>query len=1213
MKKTSTNQKRKNVLKLFLYAIIVMSMLIGTVVAFSACEGRQALDTPDELGFNLASRRFSWEEVPYSTGGYLVRVVGDGASRYFEVNEFDATVYVCTRCGHIIYEDFRDQPPMICPECSANCETPIEYADMCEICNPIESPFEARTRYGNPPWIDLPWLTPGAYNLYVRALTIDTTFFRDSEWSVRFPIYIPTISGMSYRRINNNTEYEVAVLSEVRNIVVIGAYHNGLPITSIGNNAFAGAFANHVNRVVIGPNVTRIGDNAFAGARNLSEVEFVSNNTMQYIGRRAFHGGIALTGINLPDSIEHIGDAAFGGTSLVNVILPASLRAIPVQLFANVLTLNSVVVGRNVQRIGQHAFSGTISLNQLVLQGTAMQPSELREIERLAFMNSGIAHISLPYGLRRIDGEAFANARHLASVDIPSSVVNIGFNAFRATVLWDNSDNAYGLVYADNWLVGGHDNTITFATVLEGTVGIAEHAFRGFRSLADIRFPDSLLYINHGAFGETRHNAQNAVVFNTAIWQTAMSNIMNPTVFAGDLEGGNNIWLIQSTFFDRQYIRLPAGIVGIASRALSGHTQLNRIVCADTEAGNAHAGEDRIPFIPLTVRSINEYAFSRNVSLEGIRLPYGLKHIGDFAFYGCGSRTVDWDPVLQSNVAIYTGISCFEIPETVTSIGRFAFGRMHNLREMTVPSSLNRIVDGMFFNNRNLHTVHIPQGVVGIGEQAFSSTPSLRNIGVSDGTADLDGVVIPNTVTTIGRRAFFNSGAANITLSTSLTYIADEMFRYAGLGNIVIPYGVTRIGYAAFRLSGITGISLPTTLRVIEDQAFFMTDQLTAITIPEGVASIGNNVFQGAWRLTSIRLPNSLRTIGEFAFAQLQGISSMDIPEGVTHLDRYAFFGGASLRHVTLPSTLISIGDYAFARNRGLTSITLGPNIIGVGSHAFFDNVRMTIYTDRPWRAPHWSPFWNSGHRPVVWNSVVNEYNQVVAVNIRNEVNEDGTISPIGIANANRLMPGPNDGHYRPLMERETDAQGNYIIDEYGNYNYVPVTERAVDDQGRPAVDSAGNPVYVVVQEWVPDPIAEVGAPLGRGRIFLGWSMIEGGSVHFSAQDKVDPDPLRAPSDGMTLFPVWQELTYNEFIFETNGGTFVFRRVVTELRISGYMIFMVPAFSDVSRLADEGGAWRFAGWFCRETGEQVVFNGENPLYSLEARATPRRIYARWIR
>ena len=120
-------------------------------------------------------------------------------------------------------------------------------------------------------------------------------------------------------------------------------------------------------------------------------------------------------------------------------------------------------------------------------------------------------------------------------------------------------------------------------------------------------------------------------------------------------------------------------------------------------------------------------------------------------------------------------------------------------------------------------------------------------------------------------------------------------------------------------------------------------EDLTEVTIPAEVTSIGNNAFRGCSGLTSITIPDSVTSIGRSAFEDCSGLTSVTIPDSVTSIGYYAFSGCSGLTSIIIPDSVTSIGYQAFYGCDGLTSITIPfVGADGTGSTAFsyiFDDV----------------------------------------------------------------------------------------------------------------------------------------------------------------------------------------------------------------------------------------------------------------------------------
>ncbi len=127
--------------------------------------------------------------------------------------------------------------------------------------------------------------------------------------------------------------------------------------------------------------------------------------------------------------------------------------------------------------------------------------------------------------------------------------------------------------------------------------------------------------------------------------------------------------------------------------------------------------------------------------------------------------------------------------------------------------------------------------------------------------------------------------------------IGDEAFdNHKTIAVIELPNSITSIGYKAFYNSTLKEIVIPESVTDIEEYAFGSCSKLTSVTISDGVTSIGNNAFSYCSSLTSITIPNSVTNIGSYAFRNCS-ITSITIPESVTYIGSYAF----------LSSTLTSI------------------------------------------------------------------------------------------------------------------------------------------------------------------------------------------------------------------------------------------------------------------------------------------------------------------
>ena len=172
------------------------------------------------------------------------------------------------------------------------------------------------------------------------------------------------------------------------------------------------------------------------------------------------------------------------------------------------------------------------------------------------------------------------------------------------------------------------------------------------------------------------------------------------------------------------------------------------------------------------------------------------------------------------------------IPDSVTSIGEYAFYYCKSLTSMTIPDSVTSISSSTFASCTSLTSVTIPNSVTSIGEYAFYDCKSLTS------------VTIPGSVTSIGLYAFASC--------TSLTgiWVAEGNSHYANDASGVL-----------FNKDKTTLVQCP--------------GAFAAYTIPDSVTSIGDNTFDHCTSLTSVTIPDGVTSIGWRAFSNCTSLTDV--------------------------------------------------------------------------------------------------------------------------------------------------------------------------------------------------------------------------------------------------------------------------------------------------------------------------------------------------
>ena len=339
----------------------------------------------------------------------------------------------------------------------------------------------------------------------------------------------------------------------------------------------------------------------------------------------------------------------------------------------------------------------------------------------------------------------------------------------------------------------------------------------------------------------------------------------------------------------------------------------------------------------------SDYTSDRKI--KKITIPDSVTSIGSYAFYYC------------------TALINVIIPDSVTSIGSYAFYNCTSLMNVTIPDSVTSIGSYAFYSCTSLMNVTIPDSVTSIGSYAFSGCTSLTNIVIPDSVTSIESyvfynctaltnVTIPDSVTSIGSYAFYGcTSLASIVIPDSVTSIENEAFNGCTLlTNITIPARVTNIGNNAFgRCSNLEIIYVDKSniKYSSRDGILFDKYKLTIIkypqnkkdtteyNIPKTVNKIGENAFSGCTSLTSIVIPDSVTSIGSDAFSGCTSLTNIVIPDSVTSIESNAFDGCTSLTSIVIPDSVTSIGSSAFSRCTSLTSIVIPDSVTSIGSSAF--------------------------------------------------------------------------------------------------------------------------------------------------------------------------------------------------------------------------------------------------------------------------------------
>ena len=245
--------------------------------------------------------------------------------------------------------------------------------------------------------------------------------------------------------------------------------------------------------------------------------------------------------------------------------------------------------------------------------------------------------------------------------------------------------------------------------------------------------------------------------------------------------------------------------------------------------------------IPNSVTSIGNGAFVDCSGLTSVTIPNSVTSIGDNAFYRCSGLTSVTIGNSVTSMGDYafgfcSGLTSITIPNSVTSIGDNAFWNCNGLTAVYISdvaawckidfknNPLTNYRAHLYLNGEEITgALVLPNSVTSIGNYAFYNCSGMTS------------VTIPNSVTSIGDDAFYGcSGLTSITIGNSVTSIGRYAFSgCSGLTSVTIPNSVTSMGnYAFSQCSNLTSVSIGASeisTSSIGDRAFSSCQELTDV------------------------------------------------------------------------------------------------------------------------------------------------------------------------------------------------------------------------------------------------------------------------------------------------------------------------------------------------------------------------------------------------
>lgn len=492
----------------------------------------------------------------------------------------------------------------------------------------------------------------------------------------------------------------------------------------------------------------------------------------------------AMTGsLIIPPSVMYEGDeysvvtiarSAFDSCSgLTSVVIPYTLTYIQSFAFFRCTGLNAVYYTGDIKQWCEISFNDDYVTNPLSyaqnlfidneLVTDLIIPETVSAIKDKSFIGATcLTSVIIPNSVTSIGKSAFENCTNLISISIPVSVTEV-YNSSFSNTGWYNSQPD-GILYKDGICFGYKGQAPTGSLIIdEGTRVLAGWAFWNCYELTSVDIPNSVTNIGEGAFVSNSGYGSFLEQITVGLGNTVYDSRNNCNAI---IETSSNTLL-----YGCMNTIIPETVTSIGDNAF-------------IECWNLMSIE-----IPNSVTSIGNSAFSSCISLNSVTLGNMLTYIGDHAFWGTGCLNSLEIPNTVSFIGKYAFDGCMsltslEIPSSVTFIGSGAFGYCPMLEQIVV-SSENGVYDSRENCNAIIETMtntviagckntFIPDGITSIGDRVFS------------GCFGLTSIEIPNSVTSIGRSAFFETGLTSLEIPNSVTFIGSEAFGGEGFVSILL-------------------------------------------------------------------------------------------------------------------------------------------------------------------------------------------------------------------------------------------------------------------------------------------------------------------------------------------------------------------------------------------------------------------------------------------
>ena len=421
-------------------------------------------------------------------------------------------------------------------------------------------------------------------------------------------------------------------------------------------------------------------------------------------------------------------------------------------------------------------------------------------------------------------------------------------------------------------------------------------------------------------------------------------------------KGKDVISIADNAFYSAKIkkISIPSSIASVGNQAFAYCERLEGVYISDIDAYASieFASAESNPLYSAHKLYIN--------GTEATDVEINSDKIGSFAFAGCSSiQTADIKSATSIGGGAFSYCSALceiSLSDSLESIGASAFSHATSLISITLPDSVEEMSHSVFAYCSSLESATLPSDLMEISDRTFLNCEALKTIALPDSTltvgdsafsgcSTLDNVKIPKKTTEILDFAFFNCAslkAFEIAEESKLKTIGKSAFRgcYSIVDlSLMNASSLTLIDDSAFQFcTNLTNITVPSSIKTLGDHAFSGCDSL-ALTDVGGIGYIGNSVDDKLIlvkciddKLTSAKITIATKFICSGAFEHHNTLATVIITSdsgtgvGVIGVGSNAFAFCPKLTSITFGKSVKTIGDFAVMGCKSLKTIKYGGN-----------------------------------------------------------------------------------------------------------------------------------------------------------------------------------------------------------------------------------------------------------------------------------------------